>query len=236
MTAVLQESSPESGQRTQFIDLMASTIHDMKNSLGIVLHALEELGAAPDTGTDRRQLQILQFEAKKISNKLIQLLSFYKMSHAGLCLNIDEHEVADLLLESLLLEKPVIETVGLGVELQADESLTWALDRELVIGVLGNAINNAMRHAHSRLLLMAEAEGAVLRLTVNDDGPGFPEELLSNSGHDVHGVSFASGNTGLGLSFSAMIAELHRHGDHCGTIELSNGGPLGGACFVLTLP
>ncbi len=236
MSVALQKNSLEAGQRAQFIDLMASTIHDMKNSLGIVLHSLEELGAAPATGTDRRQLRVLQFEAKKISNKLIQLLSFYKMSHAGLCLNIDEHEVADLLLESLLLEKSVIEITGLDVELQADESLTWALDRELVMGVLGNAINNAVRHAHSRLLLMAEAEDAVLRLTVNDDGPGFPEALLSNGGYGVHGVSFASGNTGLGLSFSAMIAELHRHGDHCGAIELSNGGPLGGGCFVVTLP
>jgi len=220
----------------QFTDLLASTIHDMKNSLGVVLNSLEEISATPGDGAERRQLRILQFEAKRISNKLIQLLSFYKMSHSGLCLNIDEHEVSDLLLESLLQERLVIETAGLNVELQANESLTWTLDRELIMGVLGNAINNAVRHAGSQLLLMAQEEGAMLRLTVNDDGAGFPQELLSNTRRGAHGVNFTSGNTGLGLSFSAMIAELHCHGGRYGSIELSNGGPLGGACFVLTLP
>lgn len=236
MMPATQQNSPGTEQNTLFTDLLASTIHDMKNSLGVVLNTLEEIDMVPDTAGDRQQLRVLQFEAKKISNKLIQLLSFYKMSHKGLCLNIDEYEVYDLLLESLLQGKPVIEMAGFAVELQADESLYWALDRELVMGVLGNAIDNAVRHAKSRLMLIAETDGSMLRLTVNDDGPGFPQELLSSAGRETHGVSFASGNTGLGLSFSAMIADLHHRGQQRGSIKLSNGGPLGGACFTLSLP
>lgn len=231
-TLSIDDASP--GAR--FTDLLASTIHDMKNSLGLVLDGLERL-AAESPAAGRQTLQNLQLEAKKLSNQLVQLLSFYKMSHETLHAHCDEHDVAELLLESILLEKPLLEAAGIEADLRADDGLTWMLDRELVMGVLGNAINNAVRHARSRLLLSAEtAPGPVLRLTVHDDGPGFPAKLLPHRRDVGQTLDFRGGHTGLGLSFCAMIADLHRRGEQRGRIELANGGALGGACFTLVLP
>ena len=231
------QAAPQPPESACFSDLVAATIHDMKNSLGLVLDTLEEIDAlaGKDGGRDRR-LGVLRVEAKKINNKLIQLLGFYKMSHEGLPINPQEHEVAELLLESVLRERALLEMAGIEAELEVDESLLWTLDRELLMGVLGNAIGNALRHARSRLHLTAREEGAMLCLRVNDDGPGFPESLLREGAGALREMNFASGNTGLGLSFCAMIAALHGHGGRHGRVVLSNGGPLGGACFELMIP
>ncbi len=225
------------GHAARFTDLLASTIHDMKNSLGLVLNGLEELACQPAGEAEHKTLQSLQFEAKKLSNQLIQLLSFYKMSHAGLHAHCDEYEIEDLLVESLLREQPLLDAAGLAADLRVDGDLTWMLDRELILGVLGNAIGNAARHARSRLLLAAEVGGrGELRLVVQDDGPGFPAGILAQQGDADGGIRFDTGHTGLGLSFCALIAGLHRRQGRCGRIELANGGVLPGARFTLILP
>lgn len=216
-----------------FSDLLAATIHDMKNSLGLVLSGLEEIDKPARSDT---RLQSLRFEAGRLNRQLIQLLAFYKMSQSRLTAHIEEHDVHELLVESLLQARTILEAASLEAEVVADESLAWALDRELISGVLAGAVFNAARHARARLLLHAETHAGRLHLLVNDDGPGFPERLLRADGRGEGSIDFRTGSTGLGLSFAAMIAALHRHGDACGTVTLGNGGPLGGACFTLVLP
>ena len=55
-----------------------------------------------------------------------------------------------------------------------------ALDGAFVAQVFGNLVANAARYAGSAVALsLAETDGGLL-LTVADDGPGFPDELIQN--------------------------------------------------------
>jgi len=218
-----------------FSSIIASTVHDMKNSLNIVLNSLDEYIQENNTKSNPRLCQ-LQSEAKRLSNKLIQLLSFYKLNNTSLTANVGECCVYDLLLETLLQDEPALELRGIGADIECDEDLIWLFDRELVIGVLGNAVNNAIRYARSRLLLEARVINRELVINIHDDGAGFPAGLLENGVRQEHGVSFSDGNTGLGLYFSQAIAQLHRNNNRSGQISLSNGGTLDGGCFSLILP
>jgi len=93
-----------------------------------------------------------------------------------------------------------------------------------------------MRHAHHRITISAlECEGQ-LTLRVEDDGGGYPVELLQGNDNVMQSVDFHGGSTGLGLYFSAMAARMHRNRDLRGELHLENGGSLQGACFVLRLP
>ena len=245
-----ERTSPEGDEtlpELQFTDLLASTIHDMKNALGVVLNGLEAFNTGDLSAADRRHWAQLQFEVKRFHHKLIQLLAFYKMGHAGgIPAHVDEYAVADLLEECLAQEQGIIECAGLRAAVEVDETLTWTFDRELVTGVLGSAIHNAVRHAAARLLLRASVRDGLLELAVCDDGPGYPREFLElggggglgdrDAGARGHGVDFRRGNTGLGLTFAALIAGHHRCGGRRGRIELANGEPLGGARFTLLLP
>ena len=109
-------------------------------------------------------------------------------------------------------------------------------DRELVASVLDNCINNAIRHARQALLISVSDEAGQLVLTINDDGDGYPPQMIERQAEYVQGINHSSGSTGLGLYFAARIAGLHQRGGVSGRTEIANGGVLGGGVFRLYLP
>ena len=219
-----------------FSTIIASTIHDVKNSLNIVLNSLDEVVQAAGDALPTEQVGKLQHEARRVNNNLVKLLTLYKMENKGLAANIDEYPVREFLEETLISEQPTLSARNIKLTVACDDGLIGYFDRELIAGVLGNAINNAIRYAKSAVCISAEERDAYLALSVNDDGSGFPEGMLNQSGPQGHGVSFSSGNTGLGLYFSAKVAEMHKNKNKHGSIELSNGHALGGGCFTIILP
>ena len=97
-------------------------------------------------------------------------------------------------------------------------------DRELLIQMLGNLVENACRHTPpgTRIGVGATVSGGVSTLWVQDDGPGIP----SNERNRVFRAFYrldtsrtAPGN-GLGLSLVAAIVERHR-----GSVVLSDAAP-----------
>ena len=223
-------------RRISFSTILASTIHDVKNSLGVVLSSLDELLCSGDAAPPTGRLIKLRCEAQRVSDNLVQLLALYKMENQGLALNIDEYFVHDFLEELLASEKAVLETRNIELDFQCANDLAWYFDRDLIAGVLKNAINNALRHARTQVRVTAEEKNHYLVLSVNDDGEGYSGDMLADGRQCGHGVNFSSGNTGLGLYFTSRVAELHKNKDRQGAIELGNGHVLGGACFSIKLP
>lgn len=219
-----------------FSTILASTIHDVKNSLGVVLNSLDELIRTAGDSLPGEKLGKLQYEAKRVNNNLVQLLALYKMENMGLKANIDEYPVRDFLEEISLSEKAVLESRNIKLDYRCADDVVWYFDRDLVGGVVKNAINNAMRYTKDAVLITAEESDGYLVLRVNDNGPGFPEGMLAGGERQGHGVNFSSGNTGLGLYFTSKVAEMHKNKDRKGRIELANGHQLGGGCFSIKLP
>ena len=223
-------------QQIGFSTILASTIHEVKNSLGVVLNSLDELLCSNEVTQPVDRLVKLRCEAQRVNDNLVQLLALYKMENQGLALNIDEYFVHDFLEEVLAAEKVVLETRGIELEIRCLNDLAWYFDRELIAGALKNAVNNALRHARSKVLVTAEERDQYLVISVNDDGDGYARGMPTNGLQSGHGVNFSSGNTGLGLYFTSKVAELHKNKDRRGSIELDNGRALGGACFSIKLP
>jgi signal transduction histidine kinase len=112
------------------------------------------------------------------------------------------------------------------------------VDRRLVGSVLREVIGNALRLASSRVLVEIEheAERKVVRVRVHDDGPGFPEEVMSTLGERF---TPRSSVRGLGLSLSMAKEVLAAHGGelHVETSSLPPGRRgVRGAAVVVTLP
>jgi signal transduction histidine kinase len=77
--------------------------------------------------------------------------------------------------------------------------------------VLSNLLDNAARHAAGRVAVSARAEGKMVRITVEDDGPGVPAEraeeiFMPYSQLTRKGTGYKG--TGLGLAICREIAEL----------------------------
>jgi signal transduction histidine kinase len=95
-------------------------------------------------------------------------------------------------------------------------------------------INNAIQATRElpgehHIAIVAEApSGKWLRLHVDDDGPGIPEELRPTI-FDPY-VTHTAGGTGLGLAIVKKIVV-----EHGGAIDVG-ASPLGGARITITLP
>jgi signal transduction histidine kinase len=100
--------------------------------------------------------------------------------------------------------------------------------------VVRNLLDNADRHATSRVNLSLQNGADVVELTVDDDGPGIPLDdrarVFERFTRLDDGRARDSGGLGLGLSMVKTIVE--RHG---GTVTIED-APLGGARFAVRLP
>ena len=107
-------------------------------------------------------------------------------------------------------------------------------DQALLSRLVRNLVENAARHATSRVSLDLQAEDGRARLIVGDDGPGVPQaeqdRVFERFARVETGRGRSAGGTGLGLAIVAQIA-----GDHGGRVEVGTAAD-GGAAFVVDLP
>ena len=226
------------GDTVNFTAFLASMAHDIKNSLSMMLNSLDEVSSrcTPETCPSHKHLAQMHYEASRVNNNLIQLLTLYKMDTAQFGSNISQYSVSDVLEETILLNKPLLDFKGFQIAIDCPEDLYWFFDRDLFMGVINNILSNAFRHAEGKIKMRAAEKDGQFVLSVEDDGKGYPEELLESEDKTSKVVSFKTGSTGLGLYFASMVAKIHKNKGKEGFITISNGGEYGGSCFTITLP
>jgi K+-sensing histidine kinase KdpD len=219
----------------KFSDVLASTIHDMKNSLSMVINTLDELALENEQRKDQR-FSTLQHESKRLNNNLIALLSLYKIENERLTPNVEEINLEDFLEEVVIDNQTLADTRGISLEYDCEEMLVGYFDEWLIRGVLNSVIGNALRYTRSKILIHADSVDAHLVVTIEDDGSGFPQTMIDAQETFNQRGKPSEGQTQLGLYFASMVAHLHINGDKCGYIKLSNQQRLGGGCFAIWLP
>jgi signal transduction histidine kinase len=221
----------------KFADILASLIHDMKNSLGMVINTLEEFsGDALTGGAAQHKLSALQQEAKRLNNNLIELLTLYKIENERISANIEEWNVSDFLEEIIAENRASAASRGVRLEAECNADLSGYFDEGLLRGVINSLIGNGLRYTRTRLLLTAGQEEGYLVFKVADDGDGFPEKMLQAQRARSNGQCPGEGRTQLGIYFADMVAALHRSHDKSGFIRIANNCLLEGGCFSIWLP
>ncbi|MGD8176480.1 sensor histidine kinase [Marinimicrobium sp. ARAG 43.8] len=228
----------EPDEALDFSFVLASSVHDMKNSLGMLLHTLETMLVEnpPENDAQRKTFSVLGYEASRINSELVQLLSLYRMQEKSLRVQVDEHFVLDTLEDQIDRNDVLFQARGLAVDVLCDPGLNWFYDNELVGGVINNVLVNGARYSRERLQVRATVEQGTLHIAIADDGEGYPQSMLNAPLEKNAGVSFSRGSTNLGLLFARKVAALHRAENRSGRIHLANGGPLGGGVLTLILP
>jgi signal transduction histidine kinase len=86
-------------------------------------------------------------------------------------------------------------------------------DRELLIQMFANLVENAIRHCPpgTRISLSLGAHDGTVTATVSDDGPGIPASERENVFRRLYRLdkSRTTPGSGLGLSLVRAVAELH---------------------------
>lgn len=220
-----------------FYDVLASIIHDMKNSLGMVINRLDEVvDGLPAEINESAKIAAIQQEAKRLNNNLIELLTLYRIENERISPVIDEVYVEDFLQEIIAENQSAADSGNVSLTCDCDEELSGYFDEGLVQGIINNLIGNALRYTENRIEISASEKDGYLVLSVEDDGAGFTDAMLQAQKADAINNDIGDGRTLLGIHFANMIAQMHQNKDRKGFIQLSNNNKLKGGCFSIYLP
>ncbi|NMH58461.1 sensor histidine kinase [Alteromonas ponticola] len=229
---------PTATSNIDFSSVLAAAVHDMKNSLCLLIQSIENLSDSIPKELDEAHNQVanVHYEASRLNTNLVQMLSLYRAQLETLPITVDEHFIADLFEDVTGSNGLYSRQRKVAIEVDVDAELNWYLDGDLVYMLINDVVVNALRYGTSKIRLSAKEENAQLVIRVEDDGPGYPEDMLIKSNTELSEFQVSQGRTGLGLFFARLIAAAHTRESDCGTITLSNGGELGGSVFVVKLP
>jgi signal transduction histidine kinase len=214
---------------------LASAIHDMKNSISVLMRFLDDNITKLEPEAQREAAPML-YEVQRVNDNLLQMLAIYKVGNQFYPFDLAENSIAEFVREIAEQNRSLLDYLGVTLEVDYDDDLYWYFDHELVAGVISHALNNASHYTKDKLRLVAKEADGELVIRVEDNGSGYPGNVLEAGDAVNKGVNFASGSTGLGLYFSAMVAGMHRNREKTGSMQLENGGAYGGGCFILRLP
>ncbi|MCP5267516.1 MAG: sensor histidine kinase [Zoogloeaceae bacterium] len=199
----------------QLLDVLASGVHDTKNQLFCAEAHIAE--TEKKHGID---LSEARYAIEAAAQRLSRTLTAYHLLRDGASLAVVPTLAEDLCSEIAIDQQKHLARAGIVLEVKCEVRDAWPLDRDLIADVLNNAVQNAGRHARSKIMLHAWNDDTCLHFRVEDDGSGFADLATR----------------GTGLLVAERIARLHqRQGKH-GSLTLSNNGTLGGAVFELCLP
>jgi len=151
------------------------------------------------------------------------------------------------------LEETSLPGEGVDADLAANVDIAWhlpeepleaAIDRQMMRRVVVNLVRNAVQAirdaappdavisdtaviGHVHVSAMREEDGDVA-ITIDDDGPGVPEEARTR----IFDPYFTTKNDGTGLGLAIVKKVVV---EHVGAIDVTE-SRLGGACFVVHLP
>ena len=107
-----------------------------------------------------------------------------------------------------------VEGSGLALRVHVAGEVSVAGDAAALDRVVRNLLDNALRHANSRVEVSVEATNGWVVLVVADDGPGIPaadrERVFERFTRLDDARSHDSGGTGLGLAIVREIVRAHR--------------------------
>ncbi len=204
----------------------AGLAHELRNPLAGMLAALENLSKEVSESDQARRLELLVEEAKRV----VRLLNDYLEGsrHAPeVAVATDLGELLQDLLSLLRYQAPP----SVQLDLRVEEGLTCVLPpgrvRQAVLNLVVNSFH-ALEGSPGTVAVLAKRRENVLHLEVRDDGPGFPEGLMSTARQPFR--TGREAGTGLGL------ATVHRTvNDLGGSLTFENLDPRG-ASVVLGLP
>jgi signal transduction histidine kinase len=209
---------------------VADASHELRTPLTTIQGNAGLLARGPQVSDEVRRAAAADIaaETSRMSRLVDRMLTLAR-ADSGLKLELAPLELAPVVTEvcrqaqTVHPERELVTQVG---------AATVAGDEDAIRQLIWILLDNALRHARSRVAVTLSGEGEWARLTVSDDGPGIaPDEreqvferfYRSDRARTGHGA-------GLGLSIGRWIVEQH-HGR-----ILAGEGPDGGAAMYVDLP
>lgn len=217
--------------------LLAASIHEIKNRCGLMFNELDAvLDSLTLNAEQQQQVQQIKSESHFVGNELVRILASYKSLSDDFFVNIDQHFAIEFLEEVIARHSYTTAAHGLQFTLECDDEVSGFFDNSVLFIILDTCIYNSVKAGAKHITLSAREDDQYLYLSISDDGPGFPDDMLEND-FSQGAISIDSQSTGLGLFFAHKLIRSHEEGENLGHIQLENlSPPKQGANVTLLLP
>jgi two-component system sensor histidine kinase BaeS len=217
-------------------EMTADIAHELRTPLAVMRANIEALtdGVYALSPENLAPLQ----ENIDLLSRLVEDLRILALADAGqLTLYTTDVDIASLIRRVVARFQPQAEQNAKRIDVEIPGALPLlSADPQRLEQVLGNLLSNALHVTPSgcRMTLTAAPEGTILRVMIEDSGPGIPAEDLDRVFERFYRVDHArarsEGGSGLGLSIARKLIEAHG-----GTLRAENRAE-GGARLVIRLP
>ncbi|MGW7523196.1 ATP-binding protein [Streptomyces sp. NPDC054783] len=209
---------------------VADASHELRTPLSLLRAEVDVALHRPRSAEELNQtLRSVDAEVQRLIDLSNALLDLEELGSTG---HITRAPVglADLVDNAVA---PHLRTAGrAGRGLTADAADTSVdVDARWLVPAIGNLVDNALRHGKGAVAVTAVVHEGRLRLSVTDEGPGFPPGFLPRAFDRFARAeaSRTSEGSGLGLAFVQAVAVAHG-----GTVRAENSG--GGATVTVDVP
>jgi len=221
------------------LEFFTNISHEIRTPLTLIVGPLDKLiENAKDDPALKRELQPIKNNAYRLMNLVTELLDFRKAESGKMTLHVSPGDIVKfcreifLAFQNLAIAKNIIynfETIQPVIEIY--------FDKVQLEKVLFNLLSNAFKFTPDRgkIILNINQEGHRVQIMVRDNGKG-----ISPADQDGLFTNFYRANpttsigTGLGLSLSKSIIELH-HGEITFESIPQNENQNGATCFTVSL-
>ncbi len=219
-TRLLHSIEIQAQYETDRKELIASISHDLKTPItsirGHVDGLLEGIANSPEKID--KYMRTISIKAADMDRLIDELFLFSKLDLHRMVFSFESVNVHAFLLDwseelEFDLEK---EGVALQSDFQVDQTSNIRMDRDSFRRVLTNVIQNSlkfMNKEHREIKLFAATNNGILRLTVEDNGPGIPQQALPYIFERFYRAepsrNTETGGSGLGLAIANRIVIEH---------------------------
>lgn len=204
--------------------LTSELAHELRTPLTAIQGSADlALLRGVDDGEVREDLEAISAAARRMTEAISALLDLARSTRSGRQAVTTTAEVVGAI-------APLVPAGTLLVDEASSPAVSIAAPADLVVRALSPIVENAVRHAETRVVVHAYTEGTEVVIEIGDDGPGVAP--------DVRDVVFepglsGSGGTGLGLGISRRVARSLG-----GDVEVAGpaAGRERGATFLVRLP
>jgi signal transduction histidine kinase len=237
VTAILQLRREMALQQLRD-EFVSSVSHELRTPLTQIRMFAETLLLDRIRSTDehRRSLEIIDREARRLTQLVENVLQFSRMERKIDSLSLEKRELASLIQEIVEDFETLMNGSGTEIELRLSFGLTVNVDPDALRQIVINLLDNALKYGRRKqqVILGLEARDGLACLFVDDEGPGIPvadrKRIFERFQRLERDRQSAIAGTGIGLS---VVHDLvTRQGGRCSVTI----GDRGGAKFVVELP
>lgn len=201
-------------------DFVANASHELRTPLAAILgyvETLQDITAEADIGTRHRFLSIIEREARRMQQLVIDLLSISRVEADRFRRPTTPVDLAAIVRTTMGQLRDSEDARSHDIVARLDDGPQHMLGDEAQLGQLAhNIISNAMKYGRAGTPVTVELarEGGRVRLSVRDEGDGIAPDHLPRLTERFYRVDEARsrsvGGTGLGLAIVKHISERHQ--------------------------